>query len=178
MKRMIYFLFLVSNICFSQDSISANILVTPRNTNKGIFDNGLLDFDINSKNKKISVNESSFYFYVKIDSVFEFVNIHQNLSTEIINSFNNSLEITENNFDTPRIKIILNGKDEIAIDRNYNACFNKKILFLKRSKYYKLNDQSIEFLLNQFPIELKENWKYDIRLSPDSLPSEFQYKKD
>ena len=137
-----------------------------------------MDFDINSKNKKISVNESSFFFYVKIDSVFEFVNFHKNLSTEIINYFNNSVEVTENNFDTPRIKIILNGKDEISIDRNYVACFNKKFLFLKRSKYYKLNDQFIEFLINQFPIELKENWKYDIRLSPDSLPIEFHYKKE
>jgi antitoxin component YwqK of YwqJK toxin-antitoxin module len=127
------------------------LYITPRNVEYGWADNGVFQFELNKASVKSRYTHKSYFTMVVKDSVYELFYTKVNMPASF---FSNLQPSKENNIREKRILMILPHQDTFYIDSRYNL--------IKNGRSYELNKQFKSFIENCMPIEIRENWVFDL----------------
>ncbi|MDA3616114.1 hypothetical protein [Polluticaenibacter yanchengensis] len=150
--NVIIFLMLLSPISgYAQKIKNVELYITPRNVTYGWYDNGVFQFKHNKKSIKVPYGNRTYNTLNTKDSVFELFYTKTVMSDSLYNNLipQNNIEI-----DKKRIMIIIEKKDTLFIDRNYNL--------IKKDKCYQISNEVKSFIEKYMPPEIKENWINDL----------------
>jgi hypothetical protein len=132
--------------------------ISPRNPKYGWSDNGVFQFELSQRSIKKSLAESSYTTISKPDSLFELYYLKQSTFALTQDSVLTERLSIDSIWVPSRILIIFHADDRtdtVYVDRNYNARMG--------NLGYKLSPGFKKTLHDIMPLELRENWVYDLR---------------
>lgn len=140
-----------ASLGFAQKFTSVELYISPRNVSYGWYDNGIFQFKFNKKSIKVIYADRTYNTLTVKDSLFEMFYVKAKMHDSLYNNLvlNDSVEAHKK-----RIMILIPKHDTLFIDVNYNL--------IRKERCYKLTDGLREFIEGFMPVEIKENWKYNL----------------
>lgn len=157
--KLLYFLGFATFIanCSFDNSFKVEYYLTARNPDRGVFDNGIFQFDLNEKSLRVAFEDMQYRCIGDLDSAYELYYNKASMSEQDVRQLVPLLEPVEASLYTPRCLLIVtsNGqKDSFLLDREYQVSW--------RSMTFKSNERLVGLIHSVMPIEMRENWIRDI----------------
>jgi hypothetical protein len=149
--------FLALSACSKVKNIELEYYLTARNPDRGIYDNGVFHFPLNSKSIKVPYADMRYRSISTADSAFELFYFKQEITVAEWNRFQETIEGSDTICGKPRCLFVVTKEtcvDTFFMDRAY-------ILAGEAGKGFRSNAIK-EHLLSLMPKTLKENWEIDL----------------
>ena len=139
------------NVVNAQQLKKADIYITPRNVSYGWCDNGVFQHELKRMSLLVPYKDRTYRTIAVKDSVYELVYKKIIFPDSLYKELKAIEGVKECN---RRILIVTHKNDSVFVDSNFNV--------VVKNKCFMISEKLKSFLESLMPIEMKENWEYNL----------------